>query len=50
MFLFMSLIRYNLCTNIVWLKSFLKGVLMEYYNFLGGAFNKKMGELNVKYR
>ncbi len=43
----MSLIRYNLCTNIVWLKSFLKGVLMEHDNFLGGAFNKKMGELNI---
>lgn len=31
MFLFINLlvglIRYNLCANIVWLKSFLKGVL-----------------------
>ncbi len=31
----------------MWLKSFLKGVLIEHDNFLGGAFNKKMGELNI---
>ncbi len=51
MFLFINLlvglIRYNLCANIGWLKSFYKGVLMEHDNFLGGAFNKKMGELNI---
>ncbi|WP_225306094.1 GTPase [Helicobacter pylori] len=57
---FIILIRYNRCDNILWLKSFLKGVLMEHnghdklngilHKFLGDAFtlDGKEGGLNME--
>ncbi len=47
MFLFINLLVGLTRYNALYLKSFYKGVLMEHDNFLGGAFNKKMGELNI---
>ncbi len=47
MFLFINLLVGLIRYNVLYLKSFYKGVLMEHDNFLGGAFNKKMGELNI---